>query len=401
MNTITARAPHDASVMLETPFHPRIAAANGLQSWYNWKGYVSAERLDQIEFEYFAIRNATAVFDICPMTKYRIEGPDAEAFLNRLFTRDVRKIRTHRVGYGVWCDDAGQVQDDGTLFHLAPDVWRLCSQERCLDWLHWSALGFDVRITDETAAVAGLAVQGPTSCATLQSMGLPGIETLKPFELRSYPFHDGELMVSRTGFTGDLGYELWTSAALALPLWDALFAAGEQHLIRPIGTAALNIARIEAGFIMAGADFVPAEQCIRHGRSRSPFELGLDWLVDFGKGPFTGRRALLAEREKGSRYRFVRLDVDGNKPANNSFIFGAGQRKVVGTVTSAVWCPTAKSNVALASLDMPHGRPGDELWAEIYYMRELKWTRVMARAKVLEGPVFDPQRRRQTPAPRF
>ena len=401
MNALKPLAPHDTRVMLETPFHPRIAAANGLQAWYNWKGYVSAERLDQIEFEYFAIRNATAVFDLCPMTKYRIEGPDAEAFLNRLFTRDVRKIREQRVGYGVWCDDAGQVQDDGTLFHLGPDLWRLCSQERCLDWLCWSALGFDVRITDETADIAALAVQGPTSCAVLQAMGLTGIDTLKPFELRHFPFEGGELMVSRTGFTGDLGYEVWTSNALALPLWDALFAAGAPCLIRAIGTAALNIARIEAGFIMAGTDFVPAEQCIRHGRSRSPFELGLDWLVDFDKGHFTGRAALLAERARGSRYRFVRLDVEGNKPAVNSFVFAANQRDVVGTVTSAVWCPTAKCNVALASLDMPHGRPGEQLWAEIYSMRELKWTRVMARARVLEAPVFDPPRRRQTPAPRF
>ena len=401
MNNHIARPPHHAGMMLETPFHPRISAANSVQSWYDWKGYISPERFEQVDFEYFAIRNTTAVFDLCPMTKYLIEGPDAEAFLNRLFTRDVRKIREGRVGYGIWCDDAGQVQDDGTLFHVAKDRYRLCSQERCLDWLHWSALDFDVSITEETASVAALAVQGPTSCATLRAMGLAGIETLKPFELRHYPFQGGELMVSRTGFTGDLGYEVWTSTELALALWDALFAAGEPYLIRPIGTTALNIARIEAGFIMAGIDFVPAEQTIRHGRSRSPLELGLDWLVDFEKGQFTGRRALLEERARGSRYRFVRLDVDGNKPAVNSFIFGAGQREVVGTVTSAVWCPTAKCNVAMASLDMPHGQPGEELWAEIYSMRELKWTRSMARARVLEKPVFEPARRRQTPAPMF
>jgi aminomethyltransferase len=232
-------------------------------------------------------------------------------------------------------------------------------------------------------------------------MGLAGIEQLKPFELRIYPFRDGELTVSRTGFTGDLGYEVWTTPALAVPLWDALFEAGRPYLIRPIGSSALNLARIEAGFIQAGADFVPAEQVVRHGRGRSPFELGLDWLVDFDKGQFTGRRALLEERRNGSRYRFVRLDIEGNKPAANSFVFAPGKRRVVGTVTSAAWCPTAKTNVALASLEMPWGRPGEELWAEIYYMRELRWTRVMARARVLEAPVFDPPRRRQTPAPAF
>lgn len=390
---------HDARMLMPSPFHERLAPLNQAHAWYGWKGYQSALHFDQVDFEYFAIRNATAVFDLCPMSKYRIAGPDAEAYLNRLFTRDVRKLRTGRVGYGVWCDDAGMVHDDGTLFHIADDEWRLCSQERCIDWLLWSALGFDVAISDVTADVAALAVQGPTSCATLRAMGLEGIEQLKPFDLRMFSFHGGELMVSRTGFTGDLGYEVWTTPALALPLWDALFEAGRPRLIRPIGSSALNIARIEAGFIQAGADFVPAEQAVRHGRGRSPFELGLDWLVDFDKGPFTGRRALQEEMRAGSRHRLVRLDIEGNKPANNSFVFGPGKRRVVGTVTSAAWCPTAKTNIALATLDMPWGRAGDALWAEIYSMRELKWTRVMARARVLEGPVFDPRRRRQTPAP--
>ena len=398
MNGRTLR-PHDVRMLQRTPFHERVAAANEAHAWYAWKGYTSANHFDQVDFEYFAIRNATAVFDLCPMSKYRIDGAEAEAFLNRLFTRDVRRIRPGRVGYGVWCDDAGQVHDDGTLFRLGEQRFRLCAQERCLDWLSWSALGFEMSITDETPEIAALAVQGPTSCATLQAMGLADVEQMKPFELRTFGFHGGELMISRTGFTGDLGYELWTTPDLALPLWDSLFAAGRAYLIRPIGSAALNLARIEAGFIQATVDFVPVEQAIRHGRSRSPFELGLDWLVDFDKPHFTGRRALVEEKRRGSRYRFVRLDIEGNKPASNSFIFGPGKRRVVGTVSSAAWCPSAKTNVAFASLEMPWGRAGEELWAEIYYMRELRWTRVMARARVLEAPVFDPARRRLTPAP--
>lgn len=389
---------HDAPMMLHTAFHDRAQALNESNSWYDWKGYTSPSSYEVVEFEYFAIRNASAVFDLCPMTKYRIEGPDSGAYLNRLMTRNISKLAVGRVGYSVWCDDQGQVQDDGTVFHLGENVYRLCSQERCLDWLCWSALGFDVQITDETATVAALAVQGPTSCAALRATGFEGLETLKPFGLRHFAFQDGEIMISRTGFTGDLGYELWMKPEQALPLWDALFAAGRDYLIRPIGSEALNIARIEAGFVQAGVDFVPAEQSIRPGRARSPFELGLGWLVDFDKPHFTGRKALLAEQKNGSRYRFVRLDVEGNKPAEHSFIFNA-RKQVVGSVTSAAWCPSAKSNIAFASLEMPWGLPEHPLSAEIYYNRELKWTRLMAKCRVISDPVFDPERRRMTPAP--
>ena len=392
--------PHDIRMLLDTPFGSRVQAACELREWESWKGYASPIAYEDVELEYFAVRNATGVFDLTPMTKYRIGGPDAPAFLNRLLTRDVSRVRPGRVGYTVWCNDAGMVLDDGTLFHLSPGDYRLCAQERCLDWLLTSTLGLEVAIVDETEEVAALAVQGPTSCAALRAMGLDGLDTLKPFGLRHYPFDGGELMVSRTGFTGDLGYEVWIAPAHAEALWDALFAAGRNHLIRPMGNAALELARIEAGFIQAGADFVPAEQVVRHGRARSPFELGLDWLVDFDKGHFTGRSALLRERAQGSRFRFVRLDVEGNKPALESFILNQ-RGKTVGHATSAAWCPSAKRNVALASLEMPWGRPEDELYAEIYTSRELRWTRVEARCRIIDGPIWDPPRRRQTPAPDF
>lgn len=392
--------PHDDQMLLDTPFASRVQAACELREWESWKGYASPIAYEDVELEYFAVRNATGVFDLTPMTKYRIGGPDAPAFLNRLLTRDVGRVRPGRVGYTVWCNDAGMVLDDGTLFHLSPGDYRLCAQERCLDWLLTSALGLEVAIVDETAEVAALAVQGPTSCAALRAMGLSGLETLKPFGLRHYPFDGGELMVSRTGFTGDLGYEVWVAPAHAEALWDALFAAGRNYLIRPMGNAALELARIEAGFIQAGVDFVPAEQVVRNGRARSPFELGLDWLVDFDKGHFTGRTALLKERAQGSRFRFVRLDVEGNKPASESFILNK-RGKTVGHATSAAWCPSAKRNVALASLEMPWGRPEDELYAEIYFSRELRWTRVEARCRIIDGSIWYPPRRRQTPAPDF
>ena len=387
----------DETMMLKTPFHSRIEAVNELNEWDGWAGYTTPVAYTNVELEYFAIRNATGVFDLSPMTKYRITGPDAEAYLNRLVTRDVGKIRVDRVGYVIWCDGEGQVMDDGTLFHLAANDYRLCSYTRAMDWLSWAAMGFDVQIVDETAEVAALAVQGPTSCATLLAMGLAGLEQLKPFDLLRYPFADSELMVSRTGFTGDLGYELWIDPAHAEALWDQLFAAGKQYLIKPIGSSALEMARIETGFLQAGVDFVPAEDTVRIGRSRSPFELGLSWLVDFNKPVFNGRKALLRESGEGSRHRLVFLDVEGNKPAENSFVLVGSQQ--VGTVTSAAWCPTAKSNFALAQVEARYADIGQELIAEIYYQRELHWTRLLAKCTVVEAAPFNPPRRRQTPAP--
>ncbi len=206
-------------------------------------------------------------------------------------------------------------------------------------------------------------------------------------------------MISRTGFTGDLGYEIWVEPALAETFWDQLFEAGKHREIRPIGGYALDMLRTEAGFVQAGVDFIPAEESIRTGRSRSPFELGLGWLVSFDKPVFNGRKALLKEKKEGSRYAFVYLDVDGNKPAEHAFIYSGD--KAVGTVTSAAWCPTAKTNVAFAQVEAKYGKVGQELVAEIYYERELKWTRVMAKCTVIEGAVFNPPRKRQTPAPDF
>jgi aminomethyltransferase len=388
---------HFHHAVCETPFHPRTAALNQLNLWHRWRDHTVADAYFDVGMEYNAIRNSCAVFDLSPMTKHLITGPDSLAFMNRLVTRDVAKIKPQRVGYSVWCDDAGQVIDDGTIFHLREGVYRLCSQERQLDWLHTSALGFDVRIVEETNEVAGLAVQGPTSCAVLKAMGLTGVETLTPFGLRDYPFAGGVLAVSRTGYTGDLGYELWIEPERALALWDALFAAGHHHGIRAIGTMALEMSRVEAGFIQAGVDFLPADRAIRADRTRSPFELDLGRLVDFSKPIFTGRRALLEEQERGSRFRLVRLDVEGNKPAKDAYVYDQ-QRRNIGVVTSSMWSPAAKASIALASVKMPWGAPGEQLLAEIYYQKELKWNRFMAKCRVVDGAFFDPPRRRQTPA---
>ena len=384
---------------LKSPFYGRQAKLDTLNEWHEWKGYSSANAFYCAETEYFAIRNATAVFDLTPMTKYRIRGNDALDFLNRLVTRDMNKVKSGRVAYAVWCDDEGQVIDDGTIFHLKQGEYRLCSQERHFAWLQAAAIGFDVDIELETDDIAALAIQGPTSYSILTRMGLEGLESLKPFGLMHLDFEGSEIMISRTGFTGDLGYEVWMSPDKAEPFWDALFAAGEVTGIRAIGIEALELARVEVGYLAAYQDFLPANATVRTGRTRSPLELGLDWLVDFKKPNFNGRRALLEEKKRGSTWRLVKLDIEGNKEAHHSYIYATdkGKRKDIGFVTSAAWSPICKQNIAIGTVRTPHGKVGDTLWVEVYYQREMHWSRAMARATVVDKPFWFPPRRGATP----
>ncbi len=382
-----------------THFTERLKPYAKTNDWFNWKGYMACNTFECEGKEYAAIRSGTGVFDICPMSKYDITGPDAMEYLNRIMTRDIAKLNVDRVTYVIWCDDNGYIQDDGTLFRLSENHYRLCSYEHAMDWLMNCAEGFDVEIKDTTRDIAALAVQGPTSFGVLEAMGLEGLENLKPFGIMRVPFKSGEIMISRTGFTGDLGYELWTTPDLAGDMFDELFEAGRLRALKPMGAIALDLARIEAGFVQAGVDFLTSEHVIRTGRQRTPLELDMEWLVDFNKPLFNGRKALLKQKEEGPRYRFVKLDVEGNKPAHNSFIFNKG--KQVGTVTSAAWCPTAKTNVAFAMLEWPYGRDTDNLEAEIYFQRELGWTKVMAKCKPMKGPAFDPARKRATPPSRI
>jgi aminomethyltransferase len=392
-------ASHFKQPLLKTPFHERSRAFSQQDSFISWSGYTTVDVFTSVEQEYFAIRNATTLYDLTPMVKYRIAGPGATAYLNHLVTRDVRKLKPLRVAYCVWCDDAGHLIDDGTIFRLSESEYRLCTGERQLDWLLDSAIGLDVEIAEVTAAIAALSVQGPTSSAMLKDFGMTGIELLKPFEIQHFVVDGKRIMASRTGFTGDLGYELWMPLDHAEAVWDGLMAAGRTRGIRPIGSKALNVARIEAGFIMPNVDFVSAERTVHTGRARSPLELGLGWLVDFKKGHFTGRRALIAEEHRGARRRLVGLDIDGNKPAHNSLLYAnRDATREVGSVTSAIWSPTCKRNIALAMLDAPHFALGASVWAEIYLNRELLWERRVARARVVERPFFAPERRRATPA---
>lgn len=197
---------HYQNPLKQTLFHPRTSALNRMNAWGPWAGYTTVLVYEDEAMEYTAIRNAASVYDLCPMVKYRVSGGDATAYLNRLTMRNVSKLTVGGVHYTVWCDDAGKLVDDGTLFHLGADDYLICCQERHLPWLLDSAFGFDVTIIEETEQVAALSLQGPCSASVLLAAGFD-VSALKPFRMASFPFGTSELTISRTGFTGDLGYE--------------------------------------------------------------------------------------------------------------------------------------------------------------------------------------------------
>lgn len=393
---------HIDTPILETPFQPRLDALSRTCDWYVWAGYKSAHSITDEEMEYTAMRNASGLFDVSPMNKYRISGPDSERFLDYVMVRNVAKLAINRVHYTCWCDDFGHVIDDGTLFRFGPDLFRLCCQEKQYDWLTDAAVGFDVSIEEETHDVAGLALQGPTSCRILKNAGFQGIEQVKPFQIVTYPHEGGTVTISRTGFTGDLGYELWVPNELALGLWDRLFEAGALHGIRAVGYAALNQCRIETAFIVPNSDFMTADHVLRTDRARMPDEIGLDWLIDPEKPNFNGRRAIMAaRRNKTLKHILVGLEVEGNIPADGAVVYH-GKVREAGIVSAAVWSPIGKRNLAIASLDRPYGSTiTDDLWVEIYALREGRYQKMMKRAKVVARPFVKLDRRNKTPPADF
>jgi aminomethyltransferase len=388
----------------ESYFHPRQAALNLREAWSSWNGYKFADYYYDAEFEYFCIRNTCATYDICPMQKYYISGADAEAILNRMVTRNIATMKQDRVTYVCWCTDEGRMVDDGTIFKLGADTFMLTCGSPCLAWLKKSAFGFNnITVTDMSDKIAALSLQGPTSCEVLKKMGLEDVETLRPFGIMHFPFGDSDgktLMVSRTGFTGDLGYELWIEPDLALTMWDALYAAGEDYGIHPYGETATNMARLEAGFIMPDMEFSEALKTIHFEHDQTPFELSLGWLVDFKKPHFNGRQALLKEKQQGPEFTLVKLDIGGNKPAEESHLYSdKACSHEIGYVTSAMWSPVVKANIALAMVKTEALK--GEIWAEIYYSKELRHNHKVERCTLQEKSFWAPDRARATPPPAF
>ncbi|MBT3459706.1 MAG: aminomethyl transferase family protein [Halieaceae bacterium] len=378
-------------------FHERQAALNLRDAWSSWNGFKFADYYYDVDYEYFCIRNTCGTYDICPMQKYLIEGADALAMLDRMVTRDLNKLRINRVTYVAWCNDSGRMIDDGTIFRLGESKFLLTCGSPCLAWLRKSALGFNrLSIVEHTEALAALSLQGPTSFAVLKAMGLEATSALKPFDIGHYPFAEGEIMISRTGFTGDLGYELWIEPNLALTLWDRLYEAGANYGIQPYGEAATNMARLEAGFIMPYMEFNEALKTVNFEYDQTPLELDLAWLVDFKKPHFNGRRALLEQHKTGPKTLLTKLNIEGNKPAEEALLYSdhdCGDE--IGYVTSAMWSPSVKANIALAMINV-EALSGD-IWTEIYYQKELRHHRKVARCTVQKKAFWGPERAKVTP----
>jgi aminomethyltransferase len=392
---------HVRQALQRTPFHDRINALSTTEVWTGWNTYKVARVVDKLSAEYFAVRSGCAVMDLTPMEKYRIRGTGARKYLDRLVTRDISNLRPGRVTYVIWCNDEGKVIDDGTLFQFGENDYRLCSQHHQLDWLLMSASGFDVQVETETHDVAALAVQGPTSYSVLAAAGINDLDQLKPFGIAE--LHCGEIpvTVSRTGYTGDLGYEVWIEPRDALSLWDAIFGVQGHYDIHAMGLDALEMVRIEAGFVMPGFDFNTAESTVRNGYDRSPYEVGLGWVVNLDKGHFTGRKALLAEKSKPANRRLTKIVVDGNKPVGEAFVYDGKNGKQIGEIKCAIWSPILKANLALADIECINGRLPSKLRARVDYQRELKWHTAWAECHAQSKPFYNPEHRFKTPPARF
>ncbi len=392
---------HFRQPLQRSPFHDRLVALSKTEEWAGWNSYKVPRVVDKLSSEYFAVRSGCAVMDLTPMEKYRITGAGARAYLDRLVTRDISALKPGRVTYVVWCNDDGKVIDDGTLFQLGEDDYRVCAQHHQLDWLLMSATGFDVQIRTETHDVAALAVQGPTSCSVLTAAGIDGLDQLRPFGIANLQCGGIAVTVSRTGYTGDLGYEVWVEPTDALQIWDAIFAVQGRYDIVAMGLDALEMVRIEAGFIMPGFDFNTAESTVRDGYDRSPYEVGLGWVVNLDKGHFTGRKALLTEKSRPIRRQLTKLVVDGNKPVGEAFIYNRKNGKQIGEIKCTTWSPILKANLALADIDFINGKLPSKLWARFDYQRELKWRSAWAECHAQSKPFYAPEHRGATPPARF
>ena len=394
--------------MLPTPFHPRTSSINETQTWRRWSGYLTAGLYELThEREYWAVRNSGALFDVSPLMKYHLRGPDAMRLLNRVVTRDVSKCVVGQVMYTPWCDEHGKVIDDGTVSRLDAQTYRLTSAEPNYRWLSMNAVGLNVAIEDMSDKIGALSLQGPNSRAILHQCAETNLDGLKYFRLTQTKMSGLPVTISRTGYTGDLGYEIWADAKDALPLWDALVKAGHAYGLTPAGILALDIARVEAGLLLLDVDYQSAHKAVIEAQKSSPFELNLGWTVSLDKGNFNGRQALLAEKARGPAWQFVGLEVEWNGLERLYLEEGlppqlpnvtvraslpvASLGRQVGYATSSCWSPLLKKYLALAHLEAPHAKPGNLVMLEVTVEHKRKY----APARVVELPFFNPERKRQ------
>ena len=383
--------------LLETPFHERTYEACYNNDWYRWAGYKIAREYSNTELEYTAMRNTAGVLDITPMHKYDIKGRDAIKFVDKLVTRNVTEIKSGQVMYIIWCNEDGNVIDDGTVFCFNSNHLRIFCAERNLNWFSDTAIGFNIEVEDVSDTIAALAFQGPLSCKILNLLNVKDIENLKPFYFDNFDLNGCKVTISRTGFSGDLGYEIWCKNEDAINVWDSLFTFNRDYKVLPAGMNALEMVRVEAGFIQPNADFMSAEQALRPNRMRNPYELGMGWLVDLNKNYFTGKKNLVNLKKKTLTKKLVGLDIQGDKPAIGSVLYDKN-KKEIGIVTAGMWSPSLKSNIAFGYVDKDHMKIGSKVFAEIYHPEELAYKKIWAECSVVKKQFFNPPRRHKVPA---
>ena len=393
-----------------SPFFDRTSQLNESQEWRRWSGYLSATNYELThENEYFAIRTKAALLDITPLYKYLIQGPDAQRFLDRLVTRNINICKVGQVMYTPWCDEDGKVIDDGTVQRISERKFRITSAEPNLEWLEYNALGMDLIISDDSVTTAALALQGPNSRKILNAVSSDSLNSLKFFWMMDTMFNDIPVSISRTGYTGDLGYEIWMDTNDALFIWDLLLEKGEPYGITPTGLQALDIARIEAGLILLDVDYISSRHAIVESRKSSPYELGLGWAVKMKKKDFIGKQALGREVTRGPEWEFVGIEIEWSELENHYRNAGLApglpstawrtstpiykNSEQVGYATSGAWSPILKRYIALAHVKSHYSKIGTVLDFEL----KVEHFRKLTSAEVVNTPFFDPERKRSCP----
>ena len=395
--------------LLHTPFHERTSVLCTPQNWRRWAGYLVAGSYElALDREYWAIRNAAALIDVSPLMKYVIKGKGAARLLNRVVTRDIDKLQVGQVYYTGWCDEDGKMLDDGTVSRLDEATFRLTSADPSLRWLSMNAVGLDAEITEVTGDVAALSLQGPNSRSVLKRVCKPEVDELRFFRLMETKLDGIPVTISRTGYTGDLGYEIWMAATDALAVWDALMTAGSDYGIAPVGILAMDMARVEAGLFMIEVDYTSASHTWIEAQKSSPYELGLGWTVSLDKpGYFVGRPALEREKRKGSAWKMVGLEVEWNGMerlfkdvglppqipgmavrGSMPVLFGNAQ---VGYVSTSTWSPLLKKYIALAHLQKPYDEVGTNVRMEV----TVEHHRQHAPARIVKLPFYEPEWKRK------
>ena len=388
-----------------TPFHERTSKLCLPQNWRRWAGYLVVGSYDlTLDREYWAIRNSAALIDVTPLMKYIIKGIDASRLLNRVVTRDMDKLKVGQVYYTGWCDDEGKMIDDGTISRLDEGTYRMTSADPSLRWLSMNAVGLEVEITEVTDDVAALSFQGPNSRKILNKVAEKPVDELKYFRLMKTKICGLDVTISRTGYTGDLGFEIWMDAKDALTIWDALMDAGVDYGITPVGILAMDMARVEAGLFMIEVDYTSTSHAWIEPQKSSPFELGLDWTVALDKqGYFVGRRALEREKREGSAWKMMGLEVEwegmeqlfknvGLPPQIPGMAVRGSLPVMVGNVqvgyaSTSTWSPLLKKYIALAHLQKPYYEVGTTVRLEI----TVEHHRQHAPARVVKLPFYEPE----------